>query len=58
MAALGYAPYGLTTVRRLLRHRLALRPIRDEDVETAPYEDFVWLHAASAAAPSLQACIA
>jgi hypothetical protein len=53
MGELGYAPYGLGTARRGLRHRLALAPLAAHEVEQAPFDDFAWLHAASPAARAL-----
>lgn len=53
----GYAPYGLRTRRRLLRHRLALVPLTQGQVEAAGFDDFVWLHAATSGLDGLRGFI-
>jgi hypothetical protein len=57
MAALGHAPFGLATRRRAARHRLALHAIAQSEVESAPFNDFAWLHPSALARASFGECI-
>lgn len=57
MKKLGYLPYGLTTKRRFLRHRLALTPICEDEMKNPTFTDFLWLHPESSGREALEGFI-